>query len=208
MGFNQNLHASYITPSDDLALKGQHMIEKTAEEKKIAGLEDSCRKKSVQLSTTQTELKHANQRIAGLETWLAQAKSEAHSNFLNFSQMKEICDAARRDKNDVYTERNRLVALLAGLYPAWKGKDQELAGTAFETVIYIKLPTGQISFHIPDKDLPLFSYIEEGSEEWDGHTTEEKFQRVQRLLDRRFAGELADSMWRSPAKLPDVGDIV
>ena len=34
-------------------------------------------------------------------------------------------------------------------------------------VAFIELPTGQVSFHLPQHELP-----------WDGHTTEEKYARI------------------------------
>jgi hypothetical protein len=39
-------------------------------------------------------------------------------------------------------------------------------------VVYIVLPTGQISWHMPQID-----------EEWDGHSTEEKHRRINEYLD-------------------------
>lgn len=41
-------------------------------------------------------------------------------------------------------------------------------------VAYIELPTGQVSWHLPQHDA-----------EWDGHTTEQKYQRVQAWLENQ-----------------------
>ncbi|AGB41081.1 hypothetical protein Halha_1132 [Halobacteroides halobius DSM 5150] len=38
-------------------------------------------------------------------------------------------------------------------------------------VVYIELPTGQVSWHLP-----------EHRKEWDGHTTEEKYNRIEQYL--------------------------
>lgn len=38
-------------------------------------------------------------------------------------------------------------------------------------VAFIELPTGQVSWHVPQHDRP-----------WDGHTTQEKYARIQRFL--------------------------
>lgn len=38
-------------------------------------------------------------------------------------------------------------------------------------VVVIELPTGQVSWHMPQHPKP-----------WDGHTTEEKFERIQQFL--------------------------
>lgn len=40
-------------------------------------------------------------------------------------------------------------------------------------VVYIELPTGQVSWHIPEHE-----------REWDKHSTEEKFQRIDAYAER------------------------
>ncbi|GAB6098219.1 hypothetical protein JCM16358_00980 [Halanaerocella petrolearia] len=39
-------------------------------------------------------------------------------------------------------------------------------------VVYIELPTGQVSWHMP-----------EHTKAWDGHSTQEKYKRIDRYLD-------------------------
>ena len=39
-------------------------------------------------------------------------------------------------------------------------------------VAYIELPTGQVSWHMPQH-----------KKEWDGHTTEEKFSRIKQYIE-------------------------
>lgn len=49
-------------------------------------------------------------------------------------------------------------------------------------VAFLELPTGQVSWHLPGHDV-----------EWDGHTTEEKFERIERFIQQwpevRYDGE-------------------
>lgn len=40
-------------------------------------------------------------------------------------------------------------------------------------VVFIELPTGQVSWHVPQHDMP-----------WDGHTTEEKYQRIKEYCEQ------------------------
>ena len=49
----------------------------------------------------------------------------------------------------------------------------------WHNVVLIDLPTGQVSWHIHDSELPLFSFVHEYQGKWDGHTTEEKYYRLQ-----------------------------
>ena len=92
------------------------------------------------------------------------------------------------EANWAYTERNKLVVLLAhmALQRGWKAGRywDSFAEVCWENVVAIDLPTGQVSWHIGLDDcgpsgfetLPRY----EGS--WDGHTTDEKWERVYKLV--------------------------
>jgi hypothetical protein len=91
------------------------------------------------------------------------------------SETKSAADAA-------YNERNRLVALLATLFPsgiartAIEGWDPEWHGC-----VYIDLPTGQASWHYHDREAHMFDHLPPYRGKWDGHTTEEKYRRIEEL---------------------------
>lgn len=81
----------------------------------------------------------------------------------------------------VYRERAALVAHLTRIYP-----DSVLVHRADPAeeewpVLYIDTSEGQLSWHISKADLDLFAHVPWGQAEWDGHTTEEKYERLQKL---------------------------
>lgn len=84
-------------------------------------------------------------------------------------------------KSDVYTERNQLVALLASVYPSRIEESHDLPNEkCFNHIVYVLLETGQVSWHIPDWDLGLFSHLQETyTAPYDGHSTLEKYRRVE-----------------------------
>lgn len=90
------------------------------------------------------------------------------------------------EKDAVYTERNKLIAALSKVFPSWlethPAEDKEWA-EHYRTIVFIDAPTGQMCWHINDSEVELFSHLEmsgaNGS--WDGHTTEEKYERLARL---------------------------
>jgi hypothetical protein len=92
------------------------------------------------------------------------------------------------DVSAVYTERNRLVVLLAhlALSKGWKAGRywDAFAEVCWENVVAIDLPTGQVSWHIGLEDCGPCGFASlpkyEGS--WDGHTTDEKWERVYQLV--------------------------
>jgi hypothetical protein len=116
----------------------------------------------------------------------------------------------------VYRERDFIVAALAKLATlsgttggAWLARHEDTDGDEWDSdwrwVVYIGLPTGQVSWHIHDSELPLFAglvrfvpafggnlaeiHFPDGRVQqrgygldsqflWDGHTTEEKYRRL------------------------------
>ena len=98
------------------------------------------------------------------------------------------------DIDQAYRERNQLVTLLANMALAkgWKAgrrwdRTQEVG---WENVVVIDLPTGQVSWHIGVHDGPVcqFETLPTYDGEWDGHTTDEKWERV-----RAYRSKLADA---------------
>jgi hypothetical protein len=105
-------------------------------------------------------------------------------------------------KNGAYAERNLCVALIArmagdllaseGDFDAWLA-EHDPADTAWErdwlNIVFVVIPTGQLSWHIHDSELPLFDFLPrrrdsapEGFPKWDGHTTEQKYERIRAAL--------------------------
>ena len=90
----------------------------------------------------------------------------------------EELEAAR---DGAYTERNRLVALLASIHPSGV-KKTAIPGwdKAWHGCVYIDTPQGQASWHFHDSEAHLFANLPPYEGEWDGHTTEEKYERIAR----------------------------
>lgn len=82
----------------------------------------------------------------------------------------------------VYRERAALVALLAAQYPAVIVSDGD-PQTPGWSLIYVDTPHGQMSWHLSPDDLDLFAHVPtvDDGPTWDGHTTEEKYQRLAAL---------------------------
>lgn len=81
----------------------------------------------------------------------------------------------------IYRERNQVVAALSKCFYSWIGTVDD-AEPGWTKAVYIDLPSGQASWHIPDHEIPdLFGHLQESGEPWDGHTTEEKYERLAAL---------------------------
>lgn len=102
----------------------------------------------------------------------------------------DLCTEGRKliqQKDEAYAERNRLVALLTLLFPASleRHPENEVWEDDWRWIVFIDLPTGQVSWHIHDSELPLFEHISRNQGRvWDGHTTEEKYLRIEQMKDR------------------------
>src|SRR6476660_6657685 len=90
-------------------------------------------------------------------------------------------------KDVAYSERNELVAFLSRLYPSHLCRHPE-GDVEWEDdwrwIVCIHSPAGQLTWHIHDSELRKFASLGEKSLEvgnlnhWDGHTTEEKYERL------------------------------
>jgi hypothetical protein len=89
-----------------------------------------------------------------------------------------------------YRERAQLVALLAAVYPSHIGyTDPNEPDWA---VAIVETPAGQLSRHISRDDMDLFEHVLISTSEdrpWDGHSTEQKYQRVRDLIAQLEAGQ-------------------
>lgn len=85
-------------------------------------------------------------------------------------------------KDGAYSERNKIAAGLARLFRSWVGTPVPVDEHGNEwPVLYIELPTGQVSWHFSAADAALLEGIPRSDEAWDGHTTDEKYTRLQAL---------------------------
>jgi rubrerythrin len=85
----------------------------------------------------------------------------------------------RFDKNLAYHERDMVVAGLSRIFPAYLSKQDASSSEDLNNIVYIDVPNqGQVSWHIKNNELPLFSHLEFRENCWDGHDTVEKYRRL------------------------------
>lgn len=84
---------------------------------------------------------------------------------------------AERDK--AYRERAALVAYLSAVYPSVMLTD---SAEPDWPIVFVSTPSGQMSWHVAKADVALFAHVPPATEpQWDGHTTEQKYQRLAEL---------------------------
>lgn len=130
------------------------------------------------LSDMGPERQRLNARIAELEQQLAQSRTEL--------EQKEIA------KNGAYAERNKVVAAFAKMALVF-GWPVVVTNTAIEgwepewhNCLYIETPHGQLSWHFHDSEMGLLATFPNTENRhyargWDGHTTDEKYERLAKL---------------------------
>lgn len=99
---------------------------------------------------------------------------------------------SNNELDSVYNERDRLISLLTTFYLSYLSKD-ETSEEGFKTVVYIETPEGQLSWHISDKEVQLFKHLKYEDNKWDGHTTEEKYKRIEKLI--KLNNKINGSNW-------------
>ena len=90
----------------------------------------------------------------------------------------------------IYRERAHLVAFLTTLYPS--GGSYNDPEEPEYCVVYVETPVGQMSWHIHPDDMDLFEglCIME-NHAWDGHTTMDKYRKLQNFTRLRRMPVLA-----------------
>jgi hypothetical protein len=88
--------------------------------------------------------------------------------------------------DSVYRERAHLVAHLAAVYRSTIGYHDPAEPDW--AVVIVDLPTGQASWHVSPDDMDLFRHVRRADvNTWDGHSTEEKYQRLDRATEAASA---------------------
>lgn len=89
-------------------------------------------------------------------------------------------------KDGAYRERDELVALLSKLYPSHLAEhdpDDRDWDPAWQTIVCIHTPWGQATWHIRwGTEAHLFDHLDPVNvySDWDGHSTDEKYDRLQK----------------------------
>jgi chromosome segregation ATPase len=112
--------------------------------------------------------------------------------------LEQRAKRAEADKDAAYRERNQLVALLARIYPSGV-RETAIEGwdPAWHGCVFVDTPEGQLSWHFHDSERPLFD-LPAYEKPWDGHTTEQKYERIARLR----------SWWDTPTTHPPQSELV
>lgn len=122
--------------------------------------------------------------------------SEEDSDLLTIAYMDgyhrrddEVRDLIKQ-KAQAYAERNKCIMGMAKMaldlgYTAGLGMHEDKPGELWDDdwrhIVFIDLPTGQVSWHIHDSEVPLFNFLPVYEGVWDGHTTGEKYERLMEL---------------------------
>lgn len=88
-------------------------------------------------------------------------------------------------KDGAYSERNKLLTALSKLLTAWLERHPEEDiewEDDWRWIVFINHPSGAMSWHIHDSELGWFDHLRrQNGNSWDGHTTEEKYERLAAL---------------------------
>lgn len=104
-----------------------------------------------------------------------------HQELTAIEQANQAIVSQKQALDAVYAERNQCVALIARMASIMGDRVGLRTSSDFEPgwqkCIMIDLPSGQVSWHLKDSELPLFDFPDY-PDPWDGHSTEEKYRRV------------------------------
>jgi hypothetical protein len=147
-------------------------------------LADRARDLKLRVAGAQKERDDLLGDLAGVRAALAEAKALNEDHVRTIAKLSATAPF-QHQTDDAYEQRNRLVAALARLVLATGGR-AGLRATAIDgwdaewhNCCWIELPTGQASWHFRDRELHLFEGLPNYPEDWDGHSTAAKHERLQ-----------------------------
>lgn len=108
-----------------------------------------------------------------------------------YAKRSHVVEECAKGKDAAYAERDQLVRALSKMFPAWLERHPD-SDTQWEDgwrwIVFIHLPTGQATWHIPDRELHWFDHLERRDGcSWDGHSTQEKYERLAAIGGAWFA---------------------
>lgn len=104
-------------------------------------------------------------------------------------EVKTLLRKCQIAKNSAYTERNQLVSYLSKQYHSHlcRHPDEDKEWEAkWRWIVCIHGPTGQMTWHIHDKELKNFRHLRVHKDHWDGHTNDEKYKRLKSIKPSYF----------------------
>jgi hypothetical protein len=140
----------------------------------------------------QEEFWRAFQRLGQPQTSARDANGKTANDYaLEAHQLVDALERSRegklrKEKDAAYRERNQLAAALARAaiamgFRAGVGEHPESDKEwepDWRTILFIDLPTGQLSWHFHDSEWPLLAGLPRYSGNYDGHSTTEKYRRL------------------------------
>ena len=171
----------YTVPPVKICLEAADEIERLTAEEKMQ-LEQIVNQglEIARLTSHDQFLADANKQwMADCERLTAELTTSRYWREQEVKDLTAERDALVAAKDGAYLERNQLVALLSKVFPAGK-KQTAIEGWSedWHGCVYIDLPTGQASWHYHDSQAYLFDHLPEYQGVWDGHTTDEKYERI------------------------------
>jgi hypothetical protein len=154
-----------------------------------------------ELLKAQRERDEAREELAEANECAAVAQELAKAEKARAREAEARLARVTTQKDDAYSQRNKLVVLLAHMAVrlGWKAGIGRHEGEPWEadwrTIVFIDLPTGQVSWHFHDSEAPLLERLPKYEGAWDGHSDDEKWSRC-----REAGTELAFS---KPAPKPE-----
>ena len=166
---------------------------------------DIVSKKSLEIKELRKKVRDQEEQIEGLRSFVKDTSRALLAKEQTITQLKRKKAELSEDVFTAYDERARLLAVLASWFPSIIKVDLDALNPDYSSVLYIQLPTGQISFHIFKGQLDFLDHVprmnmhgkfiepwmetraqEEGTinVEWDGHSTEEKWLRIRKYVNR------------------------
>jgi len=136
---------------------------------------------------------------AVMHTALSKTATEMLNMYADVSKLTDTLQSLHERSERAYAERNLLVRFLACIFPSGiRRTNIEGWEPQWCNCVYVDTPEGQMSWHYHDAQASLFANLPPYQGAWDGHTTQEKYARLGRLITIQEAEEEANGQTLAP----------
>ncbi len=157
----------------------------------VAKLDAECRDLTAERDALRAEVERRDKQASLQAQIIASLSQDAADRTAERDSLRQQLEAVQRQKDGAYSERDRCVAALARLAVAqgWTcgisrhEETDESWDRDWMNIVYIDFPTGQCSWHIHDSELAWFAFLPRYERAWDGHTTDQKYERATAPVD-------------------------
>ncbi|MFF7991742.1 hypothetical protein ACFZDG_18355 [Kitasatospora xanthocidica] len=159
----------------------------------LRAAEDELGKRRRQAAQLTEQVGQQRNAIRWALRMIRRAEARHQSTIVQARRQAARAEQAEADRDGAYRERAHLTAWLATIHPAVITPATDIDDDGWQ-LLYLTVGGRQLSWHIHPRDAELYAHVEhvpadDPRAQWDGHTTEQKYEAIQAMTFGELRGQ-------------------